>query len=416
MATLSWLGTAVAVAQVTGWTFGGTWEADDIIRVVMGNKTLSVVAGSTTLTTVVDNVVAAINALANSTVYPEHAEVVASRSGNDLRLTARTAGNQFTATITTVEAAGGAADSQTIGSATAVTASSGPDDWGIGANWSTGSTPANTDDVFILNSRPIRNGLAQSAVTLTSLTISEQAIIGRPIVNTDSNVAPYTEYRATELAIGATTINIGTGAAISNQRCRINTGSVAGTVNIAQTGSAIDVGGAAVSLRGTNLTAVNAQAGSVDIAMEPGQVATVTDIRVANAAVRCGSGVTITNISQTGAAGSVVRRSAVTTAKVVGGTHTIEAGNTTTLNADGGLIIQKGSGTTTNTDIGGNATLDLTQCLAGHTYPNPVKLAKGSTVIDPFGRGAFDGGFVLQGCKLSDVSLDVGTDRTITVT
>ena len=49
---------------------------------------------------------------------------------------------------------------------------SGSQPWTTGANWSLGAAPVSTNDVFILNgSSDINTGLAQSAVTLASLTI-----------------------------------------------------------------------------------------------------------------------------------------------------------------------------------------------------------------------------------------------------
>ena len=76
------------------------------------------VAGSTTITTIIDTLVTAWNAL-SSTAYPEFAEITASRSSSSLVLTmdSTNAGRPFTCTVSTTETGGGAADSQTIDAA-----------------------------------------------------------------------------------------------------------------------------------------------------------------------------------------------------------------------------------------------------------------------------------------------------------
>lgn len=151
MATNSWISGGATVAQVQTYAFGGTWEADDIIRLNIGVKTVDVVAGSTVTNTVIDNVVTAWNLLSSS-IYPEFAEITASHSSSNLVLTMDSAGagKPFTCTITPLEADGTAAGAQTIGGAgvattgTTSTTSAGPYDASTAANWSQGRIPAHT--------------------------------------------------------------------------------------------------------------------------------------------------------------------------------------------------------------------------------------------------------------------------------
>ena len=157
--------------------------------------------GSTTITTAIDNIVTAWNAL-DSTVYPEFAEITASRSSSKLVLTADTAGMPFVATLTPLEVNLGAADSQTIEggttatTGTAATANSGPNDWSVALNWSGSAVPANSDTVYIENNaNDISYGLSQSAVTLTALYISSTYTgkIGLPQVRAVTTGVSYYE-------------------------------------------------------------------------------------------------------------------------------------------------------------------------------------------------------------------------------
>lgn len=146
MASISWTGGAPAVQQVQSFAFGGVWETDDYIKLTIGSKTVYVVAGSATTNTVIDNVVTAWNLLSAS-VYPEFAEITASRSSSNLILTADTAGKPFTCTITPLESDLSAAGANTIGGGTSATtgtvstASSGPNDVSVAANWSGNAIP-----------------------------------------------------------------------------------------------------------------------------------------------------------------------------------------------------------------------------------------------------------------------------------
>jgi hypothetical protein len=227
MPTNIFTGQSPGVSQVTGWTFGGTWEVDDLVIVTINGKALSVPAGSTTIATVVDNVVTAYNL---STI-PEFTGQTASRSGTtDLRLTADTAGVPFTAVLTTTEANGAAADTQTIGAATVVTASKGPNHYDDPGNWSLAAVPVNGDDVvFDFTSGSTLYGLAQSGVLLASLSCRPgwSGTIGLPIFS-GTGTSGYRQYLPTKLATGATIVNID----CDSSQVRLNTGTGASTWNV----------------------------------------------------------------------------------------------------------------------------------------------------------------------------------------
>lgn len=97
--------------------------------------------------------------------------------------------------------------------------------WSTGANWSTGSAPANGDAVYILSgSSDINSGLSQSAVTVASLTI------GNGFTGTIGTASAY-------LAISATILNIGTPPSDGtlgggSRRIKIDTGTNATTASV----------------------------------------------------------------------------------------------------------------------------------------------------------------------------------------
>lgn len=422
MATPRWLGVASPIAQVQNYTFAGTWEADDIIRAAFGTHFYEFTAGSTDPATIVASMVTVWNAL-NAARYPEFAEITASASGVDLILTADTAGKPFTCTLTPLEANGGAADAQTIegvGTATTggvTTASAGPNDWSTAQNWSTGAVPGADTAILENSSVDIRYGLAQSAVTLVALHILA-SYTGK--VGLAEHNGTYYEYRDRYLAISATNIYIGQGTGTGSNQIRINTGSVAGTIHVYLMAASAVPGIEALTLIGTNITALNIYKGTVGVAVIGGEVATITTLRVgyianvvSDALVRLGSGVTLTTVSQSG--GDLTVNNAVTTITTVDGVLRIRlAATVTTLNLDGGTCYYVSTGTATTINVGNGGKLLFTQDMQGRTVTT-CNIFAGSTVLDPLRTVTFTNGIDLERCSLADVTLDVGTHAKISV-
>lgn len=416
MGTVRWRGDALAVAQVTEYAFAGTWEATDIITITMGNKTVSVVAGSTTISTIIDTIVTALGAL-DDTDYPEHAEVTATRSSNSLVLTADTAGVPFICTVATTETGGGTADDQTIDASdtstgTTTTASAGPNDWSTAANWDTGAVPVSTDDVYLENSgTDILYGLAQSGVTLASLTIaaSYTGRIGLPDRNETSG---YSEYRDRYLQISATILKVGPGPGAGSSRLKINVGTNACTATVEGTAAPAEQGLPALLFLGTHASNVlNASAGSIGVAVEAGQVSTVATVRcgyeqsqASDVSLRLGSGCTLTTVNQTG--GDLELNSAVTTLTRTGGTCTRKgSGAITTVNNDAGTLYDLGTGTVTT--LNNSGILDRTRTMLGCTYTN-TNLYRGCTFLDPFKTLTFTNPFTVTRCGLEHITLNIG--------
>ena len=206
MATLYWLGTADAVAQVSTVTVTGM-DASTTYILTVGGHTVTAV-GVTGVTETAAALVTAWNA--STDVY--FSTVTASSNAGVGTLTADTAGVPFVCTSSKTGGSG------TIGSVTAVTASAGPNDWSTAANWSTGAVPVTNDDVIISDTAiNICWGFAQSAVDLTSLRImkSYTGKIGHDYrvfaTSADGATTNTTEveYRERYLNIEAQTLDIG---------------------------------------------------------------------------------------------------------------------------------------------------------------------------------------------------------------
>jgi len=205
-------------------------------------------------------------------------------------------GSAPTVTITTI---------QTPVSKASTTASSGPNDWNVAANWSANTVPVSSDTVYIGDTdSSILYGLDQSAVTLAALHIEQtfSGFIGLPRTNSDG--APYTEYRDQYLQIGATTLFIGDKEGDGSDRIKINLGSVQSTVLITDSGDGEDANTPAILLLGTHASnVININRGSLGVAYFPTEVSTIATLRQAffddaadDTTVYLGAGVTITDI------------------------------------------------------------------------------------------------------------------------
>jgi hypothetical protein len=412
MATLRWKGAAQAISQVSTLTVGGTAAAGQVYSVTINGKTVSYTAiGGDTNTTIA----AALQALlAASTAPAEFAEVTWTAAAAIITGTMTTAGVPFTNTSA-------ATGTGALVTATA-TANSGPNNWDVAANWSTGAVPITGDTVWIEDSAtPIKYGLNQSAVTVAVLNLpaSFTADVGLPETNTGGS-ASYLEYRPQYLQIGATTLNIGDGPGQGSSRLKIDTGAVATTINVRQTAAGAEPNLEAFQWKGTNVAnVVNVLRGSVAIAGYGGDVATVATLTVGfvtsqgtDASVRCGAGCTLTNINQNG--GTLETNSGATTILKGAGALTLNSGNVTTLTDDNGTTVYKWTGTIATANVGSGATLDFSQDMRGRTVTT-LNLYEGSTLNDGFGTVVFTNPIHLLRCRIGDVTIDLGVNRNLAV-
>ena len=373
MADRRWLGTAPAIAQVTKWTFGGTWLSAETITATIGTKSYTTTAGSTTLATVVQNVVDALNAL-DQGQYKEHGEQTYSKSSNDVVATANTPGVPFTISFSTNSASG------TIAAASTTTANSGPNCWDTAANWSGGAVPVGADNVYIDEGNvDILYGLDASAVTLTLLKTSlrYRGNVGLP----SQNPKGYAEYRDQELKVSATTLTLGDGSGLGARRFRINLGSVQTTATVHGSGQSGDAGTPAVQIRGTHASNVlNVIGGDVGTAVIATHTATWATIRQTGGQLRCGTGCTLTTINKSG--GALETDSAAATVTNDSGLFLAKSGAHTTVTMNGGILDYRSTGTITTLTLNNGAVLDLSRSNQARTVTT-LNQNPPSTIVDP---------------------------------
>lgn len=168
-----------------------------------------------------------------------------------VEFTSALAGGDRAQITATSSLTGSAASNVTI---TTTTASSGPNHWDTAANWLPSGVPANGDDVrFEIGSTDCLYGLSQAAVTLDSLWVMQGfgGAIGLPRVN--ENV--YLEYRTRELTIGITDLRVGDGEEGTGPRkVAINTGTVATTITVRNSGDSSEPNVPCVIWRGDNVS------------------------------------------------------------------------------------------------------------------------------------------------------------------
>ena len=408
MATKRWRGDAPEVQQINTFLFAGTWEATDVINLLIGTKTLSVVAGSTTISTIIDNIVTAWLAL-SSTAYPEHNEITPSRSSNSLVLTMKSAhaGKPFTCTVSTTETGGGAADAQTIEGTTSTTgtvstANSGPHVVSLASNWEGGVAPVDGDDlVFDAGNSDVLYDLAQSSISPASIKVLRgfKGKIGLPMVNEDTQGSPYFEYRETYLCYGnsgdaqacAVTIEGGAG------RIKLNQGTARATWIVNDSAAGLDNGIPAVLLKGTHASnALHVNKGSVGVAVYGGETATILTLNVgyrtnkqADSKVQLGSGVTLTNCTAVVTGGVLEIASAITGTGTLtqydGKTIILGSGGVVGLSVRGGQCVYSSTGTLGgNPVVSGSGHLDFSQDLRTKTVTNPIEVyGVNAQVSDP---------------------------------
>ena len=212
MAILRWAGGATATAQVSTLTPGGTIEAGDVFNVILTGEdgvaqTEAVTATGTSVAQVCDDIVLQCNASSQSLFK----NVTFTDQTSRVDVTANSAGVPFYLTETTTESGGGAQDNQTfaVGS---TTASSGPNDYNVLANWvesdgtAPSAVPASNDEVFFsTGSHDVLYGLDQSSVNLKQFRVTSgySGGIGQADIPLKIDVSNVTDSVMPYLALGS---------------------------------------------------------------------------------------------------------------------------------------------------------------------------------------------------------------------
>lgn len=442
MSDAYFVGDAPLVAQITKWTFAGTWETTDVITITIGTKTISTTATSTVIATIVTALAATLNA----SEIPEFAEITWSADTADLVATADVEGVPFTVTIKSSETGGGDADAQTIdgvGTSTLTatgsngvifTACSGPNIFNLAANWLTAGAralPADADNIILANCDvDILWGLDLSATTPTSIRRYQSftGAIGPPRVHETDN-GDYLEYRGIYAKFGvsgdagniAVYLGLGPGGGPARERWDFSDGRV--TVVVIDTGRAEAQDVEACLLLGSHASnSLSINKGSVGIAIYPGETASFTTLNVgytdnkeSDSTVRLGVGVTLGAIVKTG--GTLEVNSLIDTSLThYGGTCVINgSANVDILLIYGGTVVYNTTGT-----LGGNPSvttpgvLDFSQDLRAKTVTNPIEVYGDdplTAVIDPHKVVAT---LVLDWNQTSDDKFQIGHNIRLT--
>lgn len=426
---------AAVDVQQTHCTVAGTVSSGDVFTITCGSKSISYTAAPGDVAGNVSTGLISIHAALDWSVYPEFSEMAASPgTTGQIVFLASTAGVAFS--VSTSTTSGGA----TFVTTTA-TANKGPADFGDPANWG-GTLPTNGDDVYIANSSKniLYNLDALSGVSLNSLNIAG-TFLGRiglplnndgtytkPVVRSLSSITPYNEYRQLYLKVGgATTVNIGTGAGNGSGCVRVDVQSTTATFNLAKTAVSLDPTGLeACLLKGTSSSNVlNYSAGTVGIAVLPGETSTLSKLNIITNAtatvlnpqnsgsVRTGPSCTVTTLTQSGGSSSLYGN--ITTINQIGGTTNLYGTSAvTTANIDAGVLVDQSSGTITTLNVSGAglAKIDFTQNNVSRTVTN-CNCYKGSTILDTLRTVTWTNPIALNFCKLADCAFDFGTNITI---
>lgn len=403
-------GDAPEVAQVSQFTVTAAGVAGDLVTVTISNKTVTATVPSTpTVTTVAEAIVEACG----ESEEAEFTEIVWDNVAGTVTATADEAGVPFTITSVTVSG------SVTVGAVSTPTASKGPRHWDDANNWTLNAVPVTGDDVDLIDcDQDISFGLSQSGVTLASLNIHSTYTgkLGLPAQQGD-----YYEYRATELAIGATLVTVGAGDGPGSTLLKLNTGAVQATILVLATSTAGTQGQPAFWWRGTHASnAMTVNRGSVGAAYNAGDTATLTTLKVGSqggitdANVQCGAGLTLATL--TAVNGTVKLFAGVTTVAQEAGEVTVNGtgSNITTLTLNGGTFNYDGTGTVTTTTVrdGGVLVTDRDP-RTGKTFTN-VTAHKGAGFKNGNKTATFTNGVVLS-CKIDDISpREFGEGGTLT--
>lgn len=436
MATKHYTGTANPIKQVVEITVTGTWATADTGTITINGNDLVVTVGSDTAVADIAEILGrAVLATSNDQTtgsgalkndesrnvggqeINEFTEITASYSAAVLTLTAVTAGKPFVVSVSETTAGTGS-----LGSPSTTVSATGPNHWDNADNWSDGAVPVSTDTVIIdsRSAASVLYGLDQNSVTLTSLIIKRNFqspfTVGLAEVNADNSQKKYAEYRDTYLKISATTVEIGGGTTGQmSGRIKLNTGSNQTTLLIYTTGSTAETGVPSLLFLGThasNAVHVMNEDADVGIAFFEGESSTVATLE-ANGILRCGGGTTLTNVDVNGGATQI--DSATTTLDVETGRCTVTNGAHATVNVyQNGILDYRSTGTITTMEITGF--LDCSRDPRGRTVTNALVLNRGATVVDPHSTLTLSAGFSANHCKLGDLTLDVGIDRSYTVT
>lgn len=195
MASLSWIGGAPAIAQVSTWTFATGGTTGDVVTVAIGSKTWTYAVTSGAIATFLPLLAAALEALSSS-IWPEFAEVAWTNTSTALIGASNTPGKTFIAAISTNS-------STTTITPSATTPSSGPYDVSTPANYSNGLLPAGACIAPVQAAAVIASGGSLTDSTPYYWVVTATNANGETVVSNQQTLTPASTNQTAHLSWGA---------------------------------------------------------------------------------------------------------------------------------------------------------------------------------------------------------------------
>jgi hypothetical protein len=350
-------------------------------------------------------------------------EITWTSSGAVITATADTAGTPFT--LTTSETAG----TGTIGDYVAVTANKSPNDFNDAVNWSAGTVPANSENIYFDETSTVPvywNLSALSSVTPTSVTVTAgyTGTIGLKSINGFGTAYP--EYRAKYLRfdslVGGSTMVIGGGIGNCSGLLRFQLGSTGiWTITVFNTSSSTETARQALSIYGPSTNTVLTHVGGyLGIAELAGETMTVLTTNCGPAGLGGSTpdlilsvGCTLTTVNIDDAQLRLAAAATTLNAKA-GSIYVRGSGAITTITIGTATVQHQGTGTITTATISSGGRLDMGTAGPAITITNVLQMFIGSNYSDQGFRATLSAGFKANGCALSEVNVNVGAGRTFT--
>jgi hypothetical protein len=314
-----------------------------------------------------------------------------------MTITADTGGVPFWVTTRTVD--GGGTDDQTLTDAN-TTACAGPAIWNTAENWDDNTGPAANADAIVpadATSGGTLYGDDYTATELDTLIIERGCVLSigsraRPLkLNVDETV---------ELGgIGATYLYLDVCNSVVVSKAGLSGGVQYGVYSLNLTGGTVD-----------ELNILTDPNEKTSIAALAGETGTFTTINILNGHIVIGSGVTNTTLNISG--GTVENRAASGTVNQRGGELRQEGAVSTALNVEAGTCYYKAVGTVPTVNISGSGVVDRREDKRAVTFTQ-TNVYAGAVLNDPYQAITFTNGIDLVRCGLRDVTLDIGTHKSL---
>lgn len=284
----------------------------------------------------------------------------------------------------------------------------GSQSWATAGNWTPGTGPPATGDSAYITSggSTIDTGLAQSAVTLANL------VVGNQFAGTIGT-------STTPMAISATSF-LFDGSASGRLNFDFGTVVFTGTIVSGSNSADSNLGLQAIRIKGVNASnKLFVLGGNVGIATNTvTDVATIPEFDILNTGtvLTLSSGVTATTVTQTQgtcyAACAIPAFSQDAGTLYTSGSGSIGSGALSI----GGSVFSNSTGAVRKCFIRSGGVLDFSQSPAPRSATETITMYKGAKIVSDTRFVTLTGGITLSGCKLSDLNVDIGTGRVLTIT